>query len=308
MSDTACSPVLTRRIVASPAMCGPGSLFFGQAGDWTWQTVGEACSINTYRACTPDGDPSYLAFYYYRVRASPLVHPYGIAFGDEFDLESRVFQDGSRSVVTLHRLAPPGAALPALHPDEFHLAPRRDCLYVENFNRWLSRSDSDTNQGLVSRPPADFRPADLPALPSEHSPRHACGRARHHGTFHPAGLADHDLLTVAAFHTTHTVDAARDLNGAGLLYFASYFSIIDTALLRLWRELGRSDHAFLRRHLLDHRLAYFSNADPGDRIDIAVRLWRHAASLEETSDVRLTDAVTGRLIAVSSIRLLPPSV
>jgi probable biosynthetic protein (TIGR04098 family) len=304
MSDTACSPVLTRRIVASPAMCGPGSLFFGQAGDWTWQTVGDACSLNTYRARTPDGEPSYLAFYYYRVRASPLVHPYGITFGDEFVLESRVYQDGSQSVVTLHRLGPPGAALPAPHPDEFHLNPRKDCIYIENFNRWLSRGGSDTNHGLLSRPPVGFRPADLPALPPQYSPRSACGRARHHGTFHPAGLADHDL-TVAAFRTQHTVDAARDLNGAGLLYFASYFSIIDTALLRLWHELERGDHDFLRRRLLDHRLAYFSNADPGDRIDITIRLWRHAVCHEETSDVRLTDAATGRLIAVSSIRLLP---
>ncbi|MEW2266310.1 LnmK family bifunctional acyltransferase/decarboxylase [Streptomyces sp. NPDC047853] len=306
MSDTACSTVLTRRIVASPAMCGPGSLFFAQVGDWTWQAVGAACSLNAYRAHTPDGDPSYLAFSYYRVRASPLIHPYGIAFGDEFDVESRVHQDGSQSVVTLHRLAPPGAGLPPLHPDEFHLRPHSDCLYVENFNRWLTRSGPGTNHRLLPRPPAGFRPADLPALPSRYSPRNVCGRARHHGTFHPDGLTGHDVA-VSAFNTAYTVNAARDLNGAGLLYFASYFSIIDTALLRLWHQLDRSERDFLRRHLLDHRLAYFSNADPGDRITVVVRLWHHPSSHEETADVRLTDAVTGRLIAVASIRLLPLS-
>ncbi|MEE1928863.1 LnmK family bifunctional acyltransferase/decarboxylase [Streptomyces sp. TRM 70351] len=305
MSRTASLPALSHRVVATPAMCGPGPLFFGQAGDWTWQAVGAACSLNTFRARTPDGRPSYLAFSYFRVRASALVHPYGIAFGDEFDLESRVYQAGSQSVVTLHRLAPPDSDLSALHPGEFHVRPREDCIYIETFNRWVSRSATGTNHKLLSRVPTGFQDAGLPTLPARHSPRNDCGHARHHGTFHPGGITDH-RLAVTGFQTSYTVDAARDLNGADLLYFASYFAIIDTALLRLWHELGRSDHDFLRRHLLDHRIGYFSNADPGDRLKLDVRLWRHETSQQETADVSLTDAATGHLMAVSSVRLLPP--
>lgn len=141
---------LSRRVVVSPGMCSGGSLIFGRIGDWTWEAVAAACRTNVHAARTAEGRPAYLSFYYYRVRGGKTVHPHGLTFGDELQVSSRVFQFGSRSVLTLHRLAPAelGLADLPLDPVEVYERPHPDCMYVENFNRWISRSRPDSNRGL----------------------------------------------------------------------------------------------------------------------------------------------------------------
>lgn len=295
---------LTRRVTVTPGMCG-GSQFFGQLGDWTWEAVNSACGTNVYNARNPHGQPTYLAFYYYRVRGSERFHPYSITFGDELDVTSRVFDLGRQSVMTLHRVSRSGDADEGrpLDPVEFYEQPRADCLYVENFNRWISRGEQDSNQGLVESAPVGFRHEHLPGLPSAHSPRGVCGEARRRATFHPSGIpgyvpaAEPDVMT-------YVVDTVRDLNGVGLMYFASYFSIIDTALLRLWRKLDRTDREFIGRRVLDHQLGYFGNADLESVFVITVNLWRNSSVQgDEIADIAIRDRDTERLLAVSSVRL-----
>ena len=175
-----------------------------------------------------------------------------------------MFHFGSQSVLTLHRLAPVGLGLAEtpLDPAEVYDLPHPDCMYAENFNRWISRSRPGSNQGLAEIVPPDFAFAGLPRLPNQYSPRTLVGRARHAGGFcvpAPQGFA-----TVGPECTfEYALDAARDINGVGLVYFASYFAIFDTALLRLWRLLGRCDEQFLQRKVIDQKMGYFGNADPG---------------------------------------------
>ncbi|MFK4687464.1 LnmK family bifunctional acyltransferase/decarboxylase [Streptomyces pristinaespiralis] len=295
--------LLTRRVTVAPGMCGAGSLFFGQLGDWTWEAVKAATGTNVYAARSADGHPTYLSFYYFRVRGSRHIQPYGIAFGDEFDVTSRVFDLGPQSVMTLHRLSRPGTPATGLDPRAFHEEQREDCLYVENYNRWISRSHPDSNEGLVEASPAGHRHDHLPPLPAEHSPRGICGRARKTGTFHPGGIPGRTAS--APYTTTYTLDRVRDLNGAGLMYFASYFAIVDTALLRQWRALGRDPRGFSRRTVVDHRIGYFGNADADAELTLTVRLW-HSDTVagDEIADVAVTEAATGRLLAVCSIQQL----
>ncbi|MFJ2745839.1 LnmK family bifunctional acyltransferase/decarboxylase [Streptomyces sp. NPDC087440] len=299
-----------RRITVSPSMCGPGPLFFAQAGDWTWEAVGRAASLNTFQARTADGKPAYLAFSYFRTRGSTDVHPYGLTFGDELDLESCVYGAGIDSALTVHRLTPSrrSATLPAvqrLRPEELD-HPEPGCLYVETFNRWLSRREGGSNQKLLTSIPVGFDHSVLPPLPENCSPRATVAAVRQEGLFPPVpGFR----RTEPDFRTRYRVDAARDLNGAGLLYFASYFSIVDTAMLQLWTHLGRSEQAFLGRHLLDHQICYFANADPGTQLDLTVGLWGSGTDArEEVADVVLRDAGSGRLVAVASVRLRVPEV
>jgi probable biosynthetic protein (TIGR04098 family) len=296
---------LSRKVVVSPGMCGAGSLVFGRIGDWTWEAVAAACRTNVHTARTAEGQPTYLSFYYYRVRGGKTVHPHGLTFGDELQVSSRVFQFGGQSVLTLHRLAPAdlGLADIPLDPAEVYEQPHPDCMYAENFNRWIARSRPDSNRGLAPVAPPDFVFADLPRLPNEYSPRTLVGRAREAGGF--CAPAPDGFAVVEPEHTfEYALDVARDINGAGLVYFASYFSIFDTALLRLWRSLGRGAEQFLRRRVIDQKVGYFGNADPGAVFTISVRRWRSDTQPEiEIADLALRDSTTGQLLAVTAVEI-----
>jgi probable biosynthetic protein (TIGR04098 family) len=295
----------TRRVVVTPAMCGYNSLLVGQIGDWTWDAVSEVCGTDVLRARSASGAPSYLSFYYYRVRGSRRFHLRTPTFGDRLQVTSRVFGWGSESVMTLHRVAfaPDGSGLDV---DDFYAFDRDDCLYVENLNRWISRSDEASNRFLVPAAPPDFSQHHLPRLPDRLSPRAACHRARTELTFRDP-VADPNVYVPAGpeVHADYEVDASRDLNAVGLLYFATYFSIVDWALLRWWRSVGRDDSSFLGRVVVDQRLCYLGNADAGTVVGATVRPWR--AGSGEVVDVVLADRAGGRLLAVSTLELLPPT-
>ncbi|MFE1269841.1 LnmK family bifunctional acyltransferase/decarboxylase [Streptomyces sp. NPDC058758] len=293
----------SRHVVVAPGMCSGGSLVFGRIGDWTWEVVSESCRINVHAARTAAGDPAYLSFYYFHVRGGDVVHPHGLTFGDELRVDSRAFRFGTQSVITLHRLAPAGLDLPdgPLDPEEVYAHPHPDCLYAENFNRWIARTTAGSNRGLAQVTPPGFAHQDLPPLPNAHSPRSLVGRARATGSFHPDGPPGfHEDGPPRTF--PYALDVVRDLNGAGLMYFASYFAVFDTVLLRLWRSLGRTDGEFLRRKVLDQKVGYFGNADPGTVFTVTVRRWiRDGAPGTEVADMALRDAASGRLIAVTAI-------
>jgi probable biosynthetic protein (TIGR04098 family) len=314
--DTATRPVptidggaLSRRVIVSPGMCSGGSLIFGRIGDWTWESVAEVCGTNVHAARTAEGQPAYLSFFYYRVRGGRTVHPHGLTFGDELEVTSQVFQFGSSSVLTLHRLAPAGLGLRGDHldPAEVYETPHPDCMYAENLNRWIVRSLPDSNRSLAATVPPDFVVGDLPRLPNQFSPRTLVGRARSAGSFCAPQLSG--FTAVGREHTfDYALDAVRDINGAGLLYFASYFSIFDTALMRLWRTLGRSERQFLKRRVIDQKMGYFGNADLGTLFSITIRRWLRAADpRSEIADMELRDSATGRLIAVTAIETETPS-
>lgn len=291
---------VTRSELVTPAMCGHNSLFVGQLGDWTWDAVSMACGINAYRAQAADGSPTYLSFYYFRIRASRQFHPLAITFGDRLRVVSKVYSHGSESVLTLHRVCYEDDTPPkAIDPDEFYRRDDPGCLYVENVNRWISRSRPDSNRDLVRASPVGFRWQHLPRLPEAYSPRPAYVHARTHGTFEPVtGELPEEFVV------DYPVEPSRDLNGVGLLYFASYFSILDWALLRLWRHLGRTDGAFLRRRVLDHQVCYLGNADANAVIRASLVL-RPSTSDVEVVDTVLRDRDTGAVLAVSTRHVIP---
>ncbi|MFD4953039.1 LnmK family bifunctional acyltransferase/decarboxylase [Streptomyces sp. NPDC058451] len=297
-----------RLVTVKPGMCGHNSLFIGQVGDWTWETVSEVCGTDAFNAVNDRGRPTYLSFYYFRVRSGGQLHSGALTFGDRIETTSRVFGYGSESVLTLHRIrrVPPGSkAKPeqGLDPDEFFAARQPDCLYVQNFNRWVTRSHAGSNEGLITSAPADFRHAHLPHLPAAYSPRAAYGSARVRQTFHDPQDPEWEEL-VAADEVEYPIDITRDINGVGLLYFASYFSIIDGALLKMWRNQGRADRRFLDRTVLDHQLCYLGNADADSVLRIRLRSWRRRDDpAEERWNAVVEDAASGRCLAVCTLHV-----
>ncbi|GIJ35337.1 LnmK family bifunctional acyltransferase/decarboxylase [Micromonospora sediminimaris] len=300
---------LHRKVIVAPGMCSGGSLIFGRIGDWTWESVAETCRTNVHAARTAEGEPTYLSFYYYRVRGGKVVHPHGLAFGDELEVTSRVFQFGGGSVLTLHRLAPAGSGLGTafLDPAEVYETPDPECMYAETLNRWIARGNPGSNRVLSETVPHGFDNADLPRLPNQFSPRTLVGRARGAGSFlapAPPGFA----VAGGELSFEYALDAVRDINGAGLVYFASYFSIFDTALLRLWRGLGRTERQFLQRRVIDQKVGFFGNADLGSLFTVTARRWQNVADpLSEIADLELRDSASGRLLAVAAIETETPS-
>lgn len=294
----------TRRALLKPAMCGPTSLFLGQVGDWTWEAVSEACHTNVFAARDARGLPTYLAFYYYRVRASASLHVGALTFGDRIDVRSTVFGFGSESVLTLHEIAradggdPDGTAIDCA---QFYERPQAGRLYVETFNRWLTRSAARSNERLVASSPADFRFEQLPSLPRPYSPRPIYAAARRQLTF----ATDLPAEPVRRLRFDYPIDVSRDINGVGLVYFASYFAIVDGAIFRLWRELGRDVASFLLRVVVDLQICYLGNVNADTVLAIDVALRRPPAGGEtEVFDVVLRVQETARLIAVVTVRVL----
>lgn len=295
---------LERAEVVTPAMCGHNSLFIGQLGDWTWDAVGAACRTDPYTAVGADGNPAYLSFAYFRVKASSGLCAEQLSFGDRLRIRSKVLSCAGDSVLTLHLVSrdqeiPAGAtARPAVRGvEEFFRYDTPGCIHVENFNRWIQRSGQDTNHGLRRATPAGFQVRHLERVTAEHTPRRVCAEARKMAGFRSEG----EPAPQARLGLTYRVDASRDLNGAGLLYFASYFSIVDWAVLRMWHSLGRPPRRYLRRLVLDRQLCFVANADADDMLDVDVTAYR------DSDDVDVVDTTLrhqdGSLLAVARQRI-----
>jgi probable biosynthetic protein (TIGR04098 family) len=295
-----------RRITVKPAMSGHNSLFVGQIGDWTWDAVTAQCGTNVFNAINASGAPTYLAFYYFHVRGSAAMHSGGLTFGDRLEVVSTPFNFGSESILTLHRIRKDeqdeGQAQP-IDLEEFYDFPKNDCLYVETFNRWIARTREKSNQDLVKSSPVDFKYAHLDSLPDRYSPRMVCGYARANNTFHDVQSPDY-VCVADGFDAEYKIDITRDINAVGLVYFASYFSIIDGALLKLWKHLGRSAQSFLDRVVLDHKLCYFGNADLDSVLRITLKSWRKVADPgHEVFNAVIQDCATERVIAVCTMHI-----
>jgi probable biosynthetic protein (TIGR04098 family) len=292
---------LERVELITPAMCGHNSLFVGQLGDWTWDAVGASCRIDPYTAADPGGNPVYLSFAYFRVKADSGLCAEQLTFGDRLRIRSKVLSCGGDSVLTLHQVSrdqgDEAARSTVRGVEEFFRYDTPGCIHVENFNRWIQRSGRDTNHGLRRATPVGFQVRHLDKVADEHTPRRIWAEARKMGGFR----AESEPALEARLALTYRVNASRDLNGAGLLYFASYFSIVDWAVLCMWRSLGRPASSFLRRRVLDRQLCYISNANADDVLDVEVMTYRDVDGLDVVdTTLRHQD---GGLLAVARQRI-----
>lgn len=289
--------IVAREVTIKPAMCGHNARLAGQIGDWTWETVSQLCGVNAFRAADQHGVPTYLSFFYYQLIGDQAFHLRSPTFGDRVQVVSRCYGFGPESILTLHRLAPAARGLaPTLSAEEMLRERHPGCLYAQTFNRWIQRGDSG-NRVLHSAAPQGFHHQQLERLAPELSPRLAYDAARRSGSFvtpDQDGLSLRDEAVLP-----YEIDMGRDLNGVGLLYFASYFEIADSALARMWRRMGRSDSAFLERVVTGHRLLFLANADACTALVVHIRRFLRADEThKEVYDIGIEERDTGRVLAV----------
>jgi probable biosynthetic protein (TIGR04098 family) len=297
---------LYRRVTLTPSMCGHNCLFLAQVADWTWETVSTVCGTDMYQEKNENGLPTYLSFFYLRMCAGPSVQMHQFTFGDVIDVTTTAFNFGTESMLTLHRIerASPGSAPPRpVDPVEFY--ERRDdrCLYVESINRWITRSRPASNEALVKSSPAGIAVRHLPVLPDRYSPRLSYDTARKAETFHDVASPEYEPV-VEEFVVDYTIDAARDLNGVGLVFFASFASMIDSSLLKLWKHLGRDVPSFLNRVVHDRRICYTANAEIDSALRLTLRSWRRRDDpREEIFNIVMREPARDRLILVSTLKI-----
>jgi probable biosynthetic protein (TIGR04098 family) len=297
---------LYRRVMVTPSMCGHNCLFLANVADWTWDAVSTICRTDMFREKNEGGQPTYLSFFYLRVCAGPALQMHQFTFGDVIDVVTTAFNFGTESMLVLHRIArAPEDGAPPRTVDPFEFYERRDdaCLYVESVNRWIARSRPASNEGLVKSSPERIATGHLPVLPDRYSPRRSYDIARRVETFHDVASPDYEPV-VEEYAVDYTIDAARDLNGVRLVFFASFNSIIDSALLKLWRHLGRDVQSFLNRVVRDRRICFTSNAEIDSTVRLTLRSWRRRDDpREEIFNVVIRDPARGRLILVSTLQI-----
>jgi probable biosynthetic protein (TIGR04098 family) len=297
---------LSRRVTITPSMCGHNSLFVAQLADWTWETVSVTCGTDMYNEKNESGLATYLSFFYLRMLAGPAAQMHQFTFGDVIDVVTTAFNFGTESMLTLHRIERVSHNSASPHPvDPVEFFERRDdgCLYVESVNRWITRSRPESNEALVKSSPKGIATRHLPVLPDRYSPRLAYDLARRTGTFHDLTSPDYEPV-VEEYVVDYTIDAARDLNGVRLVFFASFVSIIDSGLLKLWKHLGRDVESFLNRVVHDRQICYTANAENDSNLRLTFRSWRRRDDpREEVFNVVIREPARDRLVLVSTLNI-----
>lgn len=176
-------------------------------------------------------------------------------------------------------------------------------MYIQNFNRWLVRTEGQSNENLQKSSPHDFVSAHLPSVPAELSPRIAYDYARRNGSFLSADQ-QRSLQRELSVELEYQVDITRDLNGVGLLYFASYFSIVDHAILALWKRMGWSDAQFMRRAVLDQQICFMGNANMGATLLLETQLWFDPAQPDRRIfNIVISEKSAKRMMAVATLHI-----
>ena len=144
-----------------------------------------------------------------------------------------------------------------------------------------------------SRPahPGFDRIAELESTPDSHE---LITQTQERGSFLdvPGGYVP---LTSGPREVLYDIVPDRDLNGAGLLYFANYPVFLDVAERQVLGDCGAlslSDDLLDRRTLQHRCIGYYSNAMANDRLRIGVQAWLenpllNGASDPQTAPVRL---------------------
>ena len=287
------------------SMCGLANLssakFLAHVGDWTWELVSNACGANPYKAYTNSGYPAYLAYIYIHIRAGEK-HPLdSIRPGAEIDVASRVYSMGSEAVGTIHQLRPQDPAANSLSPtyEAMYDNPDSGSLYVETFNKWISRSDSG-NENLVKSTPEGFTFDHLPCIPEAFLPTERYRSVLSASSNPELGNGFEPIIT--DYETSYVLDRDRDVNGVGLVYYATFLDISEQATTRACLGAEIEDRSKIRS-ITDQQIVYLANCDFGKSVCLKVGVGRMREDNDTyVSNVSMTRGYDQTLLAVCTTR------
>jgi probable biosynthetic protein (TIGR04098 family) len=162
--------------------------------------------------------------------------------------------------------------------------------------------------------PANMDFSRIPELPTQPDSLTLCRLARTNGAFFEREADDVDVFEgVREFE--YQLDADRDMNGAGLVYFANFIAFLDRAERGVLTNLAHPIPASVldARSTYHRRIGYFGNAQATDTLKVQVRSRmralpsaRHGRLIDLAFDYRLRRSSDDKEIVISSCRKVSP--
>jgi probable biosynthetic protein (TIGR04098 family) len=262
-------------------------------GDLRWRDLGVATGVPPSEQRDADGHTVYASFYFVGLDGFP---PEGLGvFGpdDEVEVVSTLERFGRSMLDGEHHLYRAGT-LPDELPPALPPAPR------VRLSNVIVREGRDMDDLRITSPSnADLE--RIPASTAEPDSYRIIKQARQTGRFGEPP-ADARALWDGAQTLHYPIDADRDVNGVGLVYFANYVAIMDWAERRaLVASGGYAPSALDGRRTRRRRIGFYGNAQRHDTLEVEVEALR-LGSDESTLLLhhRIRRQGDGRLIAVSS--------
>lgn len=155
---------------------------------------------------------------------------------------------------------------------------------------------------LAMAPPANMRFDTIPELESQPDSLDLCRTAKKAGTFYEVAGGEHSLGTR---EVTYELDPDRDMNGAGLVYFANFICFLDYAERKFLGEVGMPQTLLDARSIYSRRIGYFGNAKASDKLGITITASVLPLNLDLLTmrfDYRLRRLSDSKEIVISSAR------
>lgn len=183
-----------------------------------------------------------------------------------------------------------------------------------NSNHWIRASNVFIYQErgpskLSLAVPVNVEFRGMPELAEQPDSLALCRQAKANGSFSDSKPGEIELYA-GEREFVYQIDVDRDLNGAGLVYFANFISFLDLAERRVLSEFEDPVPASLldARSTYYRRIGYFGNAQSTDRLHILVktrlqnRQNSHSRLLDMAFDYRVRRSSDQKEIVISSSR------
>lgn len=269
------------------------SALFKSIGHHRWRQIEDAGGIRSALICDEAGSRLYATFFFLELslpRKMPLS-AFGensfVRFNTDLSHYSKTYLDGWYSLDE--------------HP-EFGVRASNVFIYQERGPAKLS---------LAVPVNVDF--SEIPELAAAPDSLDLCRKAKTDRTFFELHAGDIELYD-SEREFVYQIDADRDLNGAGLIYFANFISFLDLAERRILSTLeDPMPPAILdARSTYRRRIGYFGNAQSTDRLHIFLKTKLQMVQngeqrlLDLGFDYRILRAIDRKEIAISSCRKVAP--
>lgn len=265
-------------------------------GDQRWRDISQIVGVPSRHIVDEAGERLYATFYYVEVAFPPNRPMSSFGENDRLTVVSSLARYGTSMVDGISYLVPePGATAVPYQSVQQAVeagipAVRLSNIFVRQFvgAQWLKKGR-----------PAHSNFLRIPALAEPPDSYEATKEAERRGAFHTCG-SEWTPLTDGAVQREYRLVPDRDLNGAGLVYFANYPMFLDICE----RDVLASASPPLSHDLIDQRTvihrrsAYLNNASSRDTLRIEIEPWMRVA------DSGLHLHVNGRMFRRSDERLM----
>lgn len=263
------------------------STLFKEIGHHRWKTIEQLARAPSAEWRDGNGARIYATFYFVEIRC-PRHRPLS-AYGENHVLkfETDLAHFGKTQL-----------------DGEYHLD--GNAMSLRACNVFVVQEDGPSRLRIT--PPHNLDYSQIRGLAAQPDARSMCRRARDSGAFFEPESDDVALFD-GRRSFRYQLDADRDLNGAGLVYFANFITFLDLAERRILAEAGIPEEILDQRATYRRMIGYYGNARSSDSlaIELAARArvvqdQLGASLLDLGLDYRIERESDARLIVVSSAR------